>query len=251
MTSLITIYTHNTRHTISTLCAVIFLIMMCPLANANTPANIELDLSWESQYISQGRNNLDNGGIMWGIASVEKNGWAAFALVGRADQVHYTEWNAGLAYTFHVNENFDATLGYQRLAFYADEHASDNELFGSLTYTAISWFIPAVDYTYSTEAAGYFVEISAHSPWQLSQQVSIAPYIVQGFDFQYTSENYNGPNHLQLGIEVEYQLTNNLTLSGHISHTFAQEDIKREAQMNNNQNSLDETYSGIHFNWHF
>lgn len=220
-------------------------------ATADSEPIIGFDLAWDNHYISEGRDNLDKGGITWGGASFEQENLTAFIVAGRADQVHYTEWNAGLEYTLSTHDDLDATFGYQRLEFYGDERASDNEFFSSLTYNGFSWFVPAVNYTFATEAGGYFVEVSLHSPWEVNEQLTITPYVVQGFDFQYSSEQHDGANHFQFGLEAEHQLNDSIALSAHISHSIAQDDIKQQASHDGVQDSLNQTYVGIHFNLTF
>ncbi|WP_435805509.1 hypothetical protein [Shewanella psychromarinicola] len=182
--------------------------MMCLLTSTSAFAIVQyqptvgLDVAWDNHYITEGRNNLD--------------------------QVDYVEWNLGLEYTLHLANDIDATVGYQHLAFYGDEPCSDNEFFGALTINGRTWFVPAINYTYATEAGGYFVELSIHSPWEINQYLTLTPYIVQGFDFQYSSEQHKGANHFQFGLEAEHQLNDSMTLSANISHSIAQEDIKQQ-----------------------
>lgn len=210
-----------------------------------------IDLGWDSKYISEGRNNLDKGGIYWATAAIQKNNFNVYATVGRGDSQHYTEWNFGIEYGFDLTDNLSGSVGYQRLEFYGDERAHDNELFSNLEYTVVDWLVPSISYTYSTEADGSFVEVSLHSNWELSQGFTVSPYVTQGFDFKYATEDHDGANHFQFGVEAEYLLPNNLVLSGHISHTIAQEDIKLEARNNGVTGSLDETFAGIHLSWSF
>jgi hypothetical protein len=212
---------------------------------------VGLDVAWDNHYITEGRNNLDQGGIAWTVVNVEQNDLAVYAIVGRADQVNYVEWNLGLEYTLHLANDIDATVGYQRLAFYGDEPCSDNEFFGALTINGLTWFVPAISYTYAIEAGGYFVELSIHNPWEINQYLTLTPYIVQGFDFQYSSEQHNGANHFQFGLEAEHQLNDSMALLAHISHSIAQEDIKQQARVDEIQGSLSQTYAGVHFNLRF
>jgi hypothetical protein len=220
-------------------------------AQAKTGPEFAFDLAWDSQYISEGRDNLDKGGIVWGVASVTDGDLVTFVALGRGDQTHYIEWNFGLEYTIHLTEKFEATLGYQRLEFYGDDRGSDNEVFSSLTYTGVDWLIPAIHYTYATEAGGYFVEVSLHSPWDITDKLSITPYVLQGFDFQYVTEEHDGANHIQFGVEAAYAISDNIALSAHLSVTQALEDIKREASENQIVGNLNETYGGVHLNWVF
>ncbi|MCL1051306.1 hypothetical protein L2755_16980 [Shewanella abyssi] len=209
------------------------------------------DLGWDSNYISEGRDNLDKGGIYWATAAVQTESLSLYATVGRGDSQDYTEWNFGIEYGFNLTDNLAGSVGYQRLEFYGDERSFDNELFGVLEYAAVDWLVPSVSYTYSTEAAGYFVEVSIHSNWDLAESFTVSPYITQGFDFQYVTEEHDGANHFQFGVEAEYEMPNHWVLSGHVSRSIAQEDIKLEARNNNTKGSFDETYAGIHLSWSF
>lgn len=218
-----------------------------PLPTQNmTPLALALDLGWDSKYISQGRDNLQNGGIYWMNVSVQYNNLTTYALVGRGDNQAYTEWNIGFEYTLNLAEQLEATLGYQRIEGFSNNHYQDNELFGELAYTAAPWLVPSVNYVYSTEAAGYFVEVSLHSYWNVTDRFALTPYITQGFDFKYRTENHNGRNHLQFGLEASYQITVDIHLIGHISHSIAQSDIEQEAAESGDFSSQDQTYAGIH-----
>lgn len=217
--------------------------------NDSQDVQILLDLGWDSKYISEGRNNLENGGIYWGTAAIQYDNINLYATVGRGDTDNYTEWNFGIEYGFDIGDSIEATVGYQRIEVYADEREFDNEIFADLAYTGISWLTPSVAYTYSTEAGGYFVEASLHSSWELTQRLTVTPYVTQAFDFQYATEDHNGPNHFQLGVEAEFALSEQIMLSGHVSHTIAQDDIKRE--MGQEVDNLDETYAGIHLSFTF
>ncbi|WP_394390781.1 hypothetical protein [Shewanella woodyi] len=219
--------------------------------NQDNETQYLIDLGWDSDYISEGRNNLDKGGIFWSSAAVQHGNLNVYATMGRADSQHYTEWNLGLEYSIALTENLETTLGYQRIESYGDERCSDNELFGSLTYSGVEWLTPSINYTYATEASGYFVEASLHSSWELLDGFTFTPYVTQAFDFQYATEDHNGPNHFQFGVEAEYQLAQNVIISGHISHTIAQEDIKLEAKMDEVESSLDQTFAGVHLTWVF
>ncbi|CAM4164904.1 hypothetical protein [Shewanella livingstonensis] len=245
-------YLSNRKHYLScflpvVVAAVSLMTSIPALAMTASQPTVGFDIAWDNDYITEGRNNLEKGGIIWGVASVEQDDLVAFAVVGRADQVHYIEWNVGVEYTLHLHDEVDATIGYQRLEFYGDERESDNEFFSSLTYTGFSWVVPAINYTFATEAAGYFVALSLHSPWEINNQLTLTPYIVQGFDFQYSSEQHNGANHFQFGLEAEHQFNDSMAVSAHISHSIAQEDIKQQARAEDIQGSLDQTYAGLHF----
>lgn len=212
---------------------------------------INLDLGWDSKYLSQGRDNLQQGGIYWMNAAVQYGNLTTFAAVGRGDSQDYTEWNIGLEYSFNLTDNLEANLGYQRIEGYSNDRCRDNELFAELAYTATPWLVPSVNYVYSTEAAGYLVEVSLHSYWDITEQFTLTPYITEGFDFGYRTEAHDGRNNLQFGLEAAYQLAPNISVSGHISHSIAQGDIEQEAAVNGDLSSQDQTYAGIYFSMTF
>ncbi|MCE9680395.1 hypothetical protein LZP69_14650 [Shewanella sp. AS1] len=206
------------------------------------------DLGWDSKYMSQGRDLIGEGGITWATAVYEYENLAVFASLGRGDSTAYIEWDLGIEYGLDLTDNLEATLGLMHIHCFGDDDFRDNELSASLRYTQYEWFTPSVTYIYSTEAAGYRVNASIHSSWDLTETLSVTPYVTQGFDFQYSSEEHNGPNHFQFGVEAEYQLQENLSLSAQISHSIAQEDIK---QQYGHQEDLDQTFGGVHITWIF
>lgn len=215
----------------------------------NSQVEFSVDLGWESKYISEGRDNLDSGGIYWSGIAAQYQNVNVYTRVGRADSENYTEWQFGLEYGITLSDNFEAAIGYQRLEFYGDERASDNELFSSIAYTGVEWLTPSINYTYSTEAEGYFVELSLHSSWDISETWNITPYLTQGIDYQYVTEIHNGRNNLQFGVESAYALTPAINIAGHVSQSIAQQDIEQEVGYSSSK--LNETFGGITINWIF
>lgn len=206
-----------------------------------------VDVGWDSRYITEGRDNLNKGGIGWGALAASFGDLTTYALVGRADSEHYTEWNLGFEYALHLHEDIEAFVGLQRIESYGDERCSDNELFAEMAYVRWDYLVPSVAYTYSTEAGGYFVELSLHSNWHVSERLTLSPYITQGLDYQYVTEAHNGRNHLQFGLEAEYMLAEGLAITGHVSRSHAGHDITLEL----GDDALDETFAGVHLNWAF
>ncbi len=218
---------------------------------SSSPWTVNWDLGWDSKYLTQGRDNLPESGIYWMDTAVEYQGFTTYVLLGRADNQTYTEWNLGLEYALNLSEHLAANLGYQRIQVYGDDHCQDNELFAEIAYTKAPWLVPSIAYVYSTEAKGAFVELSLHSYWDLTDQFTLSPYITQGLDFGYSTQEHDGRNHLQWGLEANYTLNDNMSLSGHISHSLAQTDIEQEAVSNGDFSSQNQTYAGLHFNMSF
>ncbi|GAA4886965.1 hypothetical protein [Ferrimonas pelagia] len=175
------------------------------------------DLAWDSKYVSEGRRELDRGGIFWAGTGVQWDDLLPFAGVGRGDTEHYIEWNFGLEYGFSLTDSVEASVGYERIEIYGDERDDDNELLAALGYSRWDKFEPALTYHYSTGADGHFVELSIHSHWSLTEQIVVSPYVLQAFDYGFVNEDYRGANHLQLGVEAEWALSEaEWALSGRI-----------------------------------
>lgn len=236
----------------------LLLVSMLSSPQVFSAPELVLSTGLDSHYITEGRDNLVDGGIYWANAVINQDALTAYTIVGRGTTSQYIEWNIGVEYLLQLEEYLEAYIGYQRLESHGsdtyggeqiDHRASDNEFFTSLTYTKWAWITPAINYTYATLAAGYFVELSLHNHWQLSDSFRVSPYLSQGFDFQYASEAHDGANHLQLGIEAQYQLSHNIYVRAHLAHSVALEDIKAEANSNGDRGNLNQTYAGLHFSW--
>lgn len=219
------------------------------IAEETSGPDFSLDLGWESKYVSEGRDNLGDGGITWAAAAMDFANFNLYAVIGNANSVDYQEVNIGIEYANVIGNNLEYAIGYQRLEFDVDGvRESDNELFASLAYSKVDWLVPSIGYTYSTEAEGSFVELSVHSNWALTDSFTVTPYLTQAFDYEYASDDYNGVNHFQLGIEAEFAINDSLALSGHVSQTIAQEGVKEDGLPDS---ELDQTYAGINLSWAF
>lgn len=215
----------------------------------STQVEYAIELGWESKFVSEGRDNLTSGGVYWSGFAAQYQNLNGYARVGRGDREHFVRWELGLEYTDSVTDTLEATIGYQRLEFYGDERTNDNELFSTLTYNGFGWVTPSINYTYATEAGGYFIELALYGAWQASHTWRLSPYALIGLDYQLATEQHNGLNHIQFGLESEYALSHHLNLTGHISHSIALDDIEKE--VGHSSHELNETFAGIYLNWTF
>ena len=58
--------------------------------------------------------------------------------------------------------------------------------------------------------------------------MALAPYALLGLDFGYRTEEYDGFNHFQIGIDAEYALAENFAVGGYAAYAFALDDITKE-----------------------
>ncbi len=182
---------------------------------------------WASKYATEGRDNLDSGGIVSVEGAAQWRQLAVGAWYGTGDSDSYEEFNLSMVYGFETGP-VEAYAGYTRLEFLKSRE-SDNEFSAGIAITGIPTLVPALDYTYSTEAGGGFLEVSLR---QLNAfrdgRVTLEPYVSQSFDFGYASSAYDGPNNFQAGIDLSLELTEQLSLVASVVHSWAHEDVSND-----------------------
>ncbi len=192
---------------------------------------------WESRYISEGRDNLDDGGLFSVEGAAEFKGLAAGLWYAVADTVSYDELNLFIQYGLEWGA-VAMSGGYTRLEFLKDD-GFDNEIYAGLALTALPYLVPAVDYVYSTEAEGSFVELSVGVPVKFFRgRLVLNPYILEGFDLGYASDEYDGFNNFQVGVGIDYNLTEELCLVGSVNRSWANQDLRQEGGGDENWISL-------------
>lgn len=185
----------------------------------------ELNLGYDSKYISEGRQNID-GGIYWlGAASTLTDALTLSATYGVAaeSQDDYDELDLGIEYAVEFGE-LSTYVGYNRLEFLRDRQ-SDNELSAGIAYGGLDWFEPFTTYVYSTQANGSFVELGVQRRFSLTSELNITPYFMAAFDYGYASPAHDGSNHTTFGASAEYQLSPQWALNLIAEHQQGHKDV--------------------------
>lgn len=215
------------------------LVMTATFANSG-----ELDVGYDSRYISEGRNNLVAGGITWVQLNHDlKNGLSLLGLYGAGKD--YDELNLGIVYT-QTYSDVEYYFSYTRLEFFED-NLHDNELGLGAGYS-FSTAIPlrlAVDAVYSIEAHGMFVEFSLGSDLTVNEALVISPYIKAGLDVGYASDGKKGHNHSALGAVVAILQSDSLSYNLSLEHSIAQQHVKKETNQKNH------SWFGFHLVYNF
>lgn len=225
----------------------------------------------DSLYMDQGRNQLDDGGIVWGHAQWQLGSINAHSSIGRGTHQDYTEWNSGMELKLLTTAEFEVTVGVQFTGIFGRERESDIELSTSLSYEGRDWFTSSIDHTYSLDTHGHFVELSLQGKSLVFQNgATLTPYVTQAFDFEFVVDDYNGLNHFQMGIQAAFPLNQRITIFGHLSHITPQKGIKHEASSQSghkastyarvNHTAIDasatdvtskQIFAGVYFSWYF
>ncbi len=187
----------------------------------------EASLAKQSRYISEGRDNLTEGGIFAFEALAHWQALTANMWFGQGDSNSYKELNLGLEYAFEWRVA-EFSFAYSRLEF-LEENERDNELSVGVAFNEVFNITPAFNYVYSTEASGGFLEVSLRSKFEIEQySTTIEPYVMEGFDFGFASKDHDGRNHFQVGVDFTVRLSKDIDFFANINHSWAHEDVKRE-----------------------
>lgn len=201
-------------------------------------------VNWDSRYVTEGRDNLQNEGLWSAQLDVEQGIFNAGFWYGRAEQSDYQEWNLAFAVNGALS-GIEYGLGYTYLIAEADNDTEDDhEVSLSLVYPMLLFSLEA-EYVYSVEAEGSFVTLAGRlNPLKLTDELSISAYLLQGYDFDYATDVHDGVNHLELGAEAEYQLAPQWSLATYMAHSWAQADVKLDT-------ADDEFWGGISLRYQF
>ncbi|MBC2602255.1 hypothetical protein J3R74_000480 [Puniceicoccus vermicola] len=201
-----------------------------PLAFLN---EMETDASatfgWDSIYLAEGRDDLGDGGLVYSEFTGSAGPVALGTWYADATDVDYNEWNLFGEIAFELTEGLEAYVGYTYLAFFEDgEKSDDSEVGVGVSYAITDYLEASADYVYSFEAEGSFVEVAIAAPYEISEGFSVAPYALLGIDFGYRTEEYDGWNHLQVGLDAEYLISERFAVGGYAAYAFALRDIEKE-----------------------
>lgn len=199
---------------------------------------------WDSKYVSEGRDNLEDGGLgsvalEWN-KHFEKGGEFIFAgWYAEGTSVDYSELNLGVAYGWSL-EKIDIAVGYTWLDF-AEDDESDREIsleLGTALYDDIEF---GAVFTYSTEAEGTFIELFVSKSYE-NDKLSWSPYLLLGINEGYVADEHDGLNNLQMGVEVSTPISDHLELGGYVAYTIGLDEEPGE--------SLDDIFwVGINLGW--
>lgn len=181
----------------------------------------------ESKYVFHGRDILIDEGIYSFETTFQQSDISLSFWYAIGDASNYQELDTTLSYAFEVS-GFESYVGYSRYEYISDNE-NDDEVSAGISYTISSLLTPAVDYAYSFDANGSFIEVSLQSDMKLfTDRLTLSLYAIQAFDFGYETKEYDGFNNFLIGAKVGMTLAKSIEINGFIAHSIAQEDIKLE-----------------------
>lgn len=200
-----------------------------------------IGMAWDSKYISEGRNNLEEGGLVSTFAVVEFETEAgAFGVetwFGSSVDTPYTEFNVALSWAKTVGQ-IDLALGYSYLAFTQDDE-DDHELSAEISSEVFGGLLPFLAAVYSVEADGSFFELGLTREWEITERLAISPYALIGFNQGYVADGHDGANHAATGLVASIALLENLHLDLSAVASFP---LDKEEQTFADDEALEELY---------
>ncbi|HEX8372573.1 MAG TPA: TorF family putative porin [Chthoniobacterales bacterium] len=225
------------------------------------PFGLNVTLAYDSQYIFRGVNILGGGpgsGATEGgsLVSADINyakygftvgGWYGASINespngfgGRGSQdAAYTELDLYINYA-HTFGPVTLSAGYIYYLFPdaagADANKDTHEVNVGISSSAIPFVTPSLTFYYDMDLfeGGYLEFKLASSIPVIADKLSIDPYVLVSYDFEYNSTTSDW-NHVQAGINVPYKVTPNVTISGYAAVSVALDALTNEGLANDHE----------------
>lgn len=152
---------------------------------------------WDSQYVSEGRDNLEEGGLFSADVAGAIGSWEVGGFFAEGDAVDYSERNWWVARSVNLGP-VDLTASYSYLEF-PDDASHDSEYALEFSGIVLSEFASTLAAVYSKEADGLFFEASVEREYKWNDNVTFIPYALVSVNSGYVSDEPNGLNNWQVG----------------------------------------------------
>jgi len=200
------------------------------LMGAETGA--EITFAMDSRYVSEGRDNLESGGIVSADVSwskeMGKDGTLCLgAWYADAWDEPYSELNLSVGYTVDLDP-VELGLSYTWLDFIEDD-VDDQELQLSLGFNVKDSVDMSIGMVYSEEADGTFLEVGIAREYAIKDGVVVVPFAILGINEGYVSDEHDGLNHLNVGLETSWNLSESVSLGAYMSYTMGLEEDADES----------------------
>ncbi|GLR72905.1 hypothetical protein [Agaribacter marinus] len=194
----------------------------------------EFSIGFDNKYVTEGRDNLTDGGIYWLSATKDlSESYSVNVSVGDAASIDYQELLLTLEYANNA-KNIDYYLAYTYIDFIVDDE-NDHELTAGVSTLVLTSLRPSIDYVYSQETNGSFIEFTLSNEIDINPRSNLSLYLGVAYDYGYASDLYDGYSHSMVGSALSYWVDDKLSLQGTVEYNIAGNDIKRT---DDNKNQL-------------
>ena len=174
--------------------------------------------SFDSKYISEGRNNLDSGGLSSLNINISFHWFYVNMWYGTGLRCDHKELQFSAGLSFDLSD-IGINFGLTDLSFLHDD-SNDQEFYTELSYNKFNWLTPILVNVYSFKAEGSFIELllEFNIPVQ-NKRLGVTPFLLEGFDLGFV-EDTNCLNNFKIGLELSYQLIDNVSINGYVATSF-------------------------------
>ncbi len=178
-------------------------------------------VNWESRYVLEGRDILDGEGLSSSTFEFEADEFLLGAWLARSAGADYEERNFYTAYSIETGP-LEWYASYMFLQFPKDTNVDDNEVGAGVAAPEILFGLtPALDWYYSNDADGSFMEASLAKEIPVTDRFHFEPVIVVGRNDGYIGDGHDGANHVALSLFSHFHISERMALQAHISQSWA------------------------------
>jgi hypothetical protein len=181
---------------------------------------------WQSRYVTEGRDNLDSNPLVSAGVDLTHQAFTAGVWQAWANGSDYRENNLFVEYAPFF-EHWSPYLNVTYLQFHP-QGPDDVETGAGFSAPLQPWLSLSLDGTWSKQASGAFYALTLHTRRELFANWTGKLHITQTYDDGYASEDYNGPNHREVGAQLVWEVRSALELHAGLQHSWAGEDVRRD-----------------------
>lgn len=222
---------------------------LTPLS-ANSGYDWQVHSYWESRYITEGRDNLANKGIVSLSTELSYKDLIIIPWFAKGVNADYSEINLNLIYATAITENLELVTAYNRIQSREQgSNSHDNEVSLELVYSFEQQLQLISNIYYSFAAEGTFLDIAVSKHYQLTNTLLLDLQSHLGFNSGYVADGHNGINHLQLSANLSYELMESMQLSAFGNYSFA---LNKDASRYGDDALLQDVFwAGIGFSYQY
>lgn len=179
----------------------------------------DLQVSWDSRYVTEGRDNLDNAGIQTTSINYEYGLFGMQIWNGWGYESGYDELNLIPSLNYHY-KNVDLYFSFNHKRFIQDNDY-DNEIGSGISYSGLPYNISlGFDWYHSFTYEGSFYELSLGSEFNPAESVTIEPIMTFGINGGYITDGHDGANHVNFKIDGKYEIADTVDVLGYIGYNI-------------------------------
>jgi uncharacterized protein (TIGR02001 family) len=179
----------------------------------------ELSAGWDSQYVFRGLLLNDSSLVWTGLDLAFYDVFSIGAWYANVPADDFTELDLYGALAAPLGP-VDAELGFIAYIFPSEGADPTYELYGALGYTAADLVNLGLYAGYDFEIEGWYFAFTTDVSFDVTEWMSVTPYAGISYQIDYNADGEDF-NNVDVGLSVDFALTDNATLSGYVAGALA------------------------------